>query len=94
MIQITSVVQPGLDSATAPLTLAGLVFLAFGIVFLCKVWWSLRFNFSSDISVAGYVALVIICFILMWIGMGLIATGLHFVSLACVKYIFTQSCLA
>ncbi len=58
----------------------GSVLFALGFVLLCKVWWSLSFNFSTNINVAGYVALVIGCFCLIWISMALVDIGLHLLS--------------
>jgi len=54
----------------------GIILFSLGVVFLLKVWWSLSFNSSSNINAAGYVALVIVCAVVIWIGMALI--GLSF----------------
>jgi len=61
---------------------AGCILFALGIVFLYKVWWKLSFDFSSNMNVAAYVALVIVCFVVMWFGMGLLGIGFHLFSLA------------
>ncbi len=77
------------------LLVLGVILCALGCVFLCKVWWSLSFNFSSNINAAGYVALVIICAMLMWCGLGLIGSvftlflsPLFMYKKLCIKYLF------
>jgi hypothetical protein len=54
------------------LLFASLVFLAFGIVLLCRTWWNVCFNLTPDSNVAVYVTLVLLSACLIWIGMVLI----------------------
>ena len=46
-----------------------------GIALLFKVWWNLSFNYTSHLNAAGYVALVMTCAVLIWIGMTLTASA-------------------
>jgi hypothetical protein len=48
------------------------IFIAFGIVLLCRTWWNVCFNLSPDGDVAVYVSLVLISACLIWIDMALI----------------------
>ncbi len=63
------------------LAVTGLVFFALCAVLLCKVRWSLSFNFASDSNAAGYVALIIGCAVIILIGMRLIGSGFGLISI-------------
>lgn len=51
------------------LVFAGFVFFAFGVVFMCVVWWKVCFDLSPNRNVAVDVSLVLISAGFIWIGM-------------------------
>lgn len=57
------------------LIVSGALLFLSGVVLLLRVWWKLSFNHTVNFNTAGYVALVMLCAVLMWLGMGLAATG-------------------
>jgi len=60
----------------------GCIVFALGVMLLYKVLWKLGFDFASNVNVPTYVALVGVCFVVMWIGLWLFGVGFHLFSLA------------
>jgi hypothetical protein len=59
---------------------AGVVLFTLSIVFIYKIWSKVNFDFTPDMNVACYVALVLVAAIIAWIGMTLCGIGLNLVS--------------
>ena len=53
----------------------GLVFFAIGFVLLGNIWWKLSFDFTSNMNVPTYLALILVSCVLIWVGQWLLLCG-------------------
>jgi hypothetical protein len=61
------------------LSFVGCFFLLGGFILLYKTWWKLSFDFTSNMKVSTYLALIFVSCVLVWIGQWLLLCGFRLV---------------